>query len=131
NKKPDDLTKCKLVEVGDFVINSMNFSIGSYGVSKHDGICSPVYVVMTHNSNVVAPEFVDLILSNSSYQNYAQSFGTGILDHRRSIGWDEIKRIPLAIPPIEEQEKTAAYTHRETARIDTLIAKKPRFIELL
>ena len=131
NKKADDLSKCKIVEVGDFVVNSMNFSIGSYGVSKHHGICSPVYVVMSHNDEVAKPEFVDLILSNPSYQNYAQSFGTGILDHRRSIGWDEIKRIPVAVPPIDEQIKIATYAHQETARIDTLIAKKTRFIELL
>src|SRR5690606_26818865 len=63
NKKPDDLTKCKMVEAGDFVVNSMNFSIGSYGISKHYGICSPVYVVMSHNDEVAKREFVDLILS--------------------------------------------------------------------
>lgn len=131
NKKPDDLTKCKLVARGDFVINSMNYSIGSYGVSKYDGICSSVYVVMSHNPQVVAPEYVDLILSNPSYQKYAQSFGTGILDHRRAIGWDEIKKIPVAIPPIREQVEIAGYVRERTSRIDSLIEKKSRFIELL
>lgn len=37
NKKPDDLSGCKLVATGDFVLNSMNFGIGSYGVSPLDG----------------------------------------------------------------------------------------------
>src|SRR5690349_14567463 len=32
NKKPEDLTKCKLVFTGDLVINSMNYGIGSYGL---------------------------------------------------------------------------------------------------
>lgn len=131
NKKPDDLTKCKLVSAGDFVINSMNYAIGSYGVSKYDGICSPVYVVMSHNPKVVVPEYVDLILSNPSYQKYAQSFGTGILDHRRAIGWDEIKRIPVAIPPIGEQAEIASYIQEKTNRINSLIEKKTRFVELL
>ncbi len=131
NKKPEDLTKCKLVSSGDFVLNSMNYAIGSYGVSKYDGICSPVYVIMSHNAKVVAPEYVDLILSNSSYQKYAQSFGTGILDHRRAIGWDEIKKIPVAIPPIEEQVEIASYIGQKTTRIDSLVERKTQFIELL
>ena len=41
NKKPDDLSKCKIVTRGDFVINSMNYGIGSYGISDYDGVCSP------------------------------------------------------------------------------------------
>ncbi|MGB0992064.1 MAG: restriction endonuclease subunit S, partial [Akkermansiaceae bacterium] len=37
NKKPDDLTKCKIITVGDLVINSMNYAIGSYGMSPYSG----------------------------------------------------------------------------------------------
>ncbi len=46
NKKPDDLSKCKIVRKGQLVINSMNYAIGSYGMSPYDGICSPVYIVL-------------------------------------------------------------------------------------
>ena len=131
NKKPEDLSKCKLVEVGDFVINSMNYSIGSYGRSNHRGICSPVYVILRHRINVVESDYVDLILSNSSFQQYAQSFGTGILDHRRAIGWDEIKKISVAVPPIEEQIEISRKIHRETKKINSLIKKTEESISLL
>lgn len=131
NKKPEDVRKCKLVEPGDFVLNSMNYAIGSYGVSKYAGVCSPVYVVMKHRPEVADPKFLDLILSNPSYQNYAQSFGTGILDHRRAIGWDEIKVIRVPLPPLNEQAQIAAWAISRRDRIDTLVAKKTRFIELL
>lgn len=131
NKKPDDLTKCKMVSPGDFVINSMNYAIGSYGVSAYAGVCSPVYVVMRHRPEVMDPKFMDLILSNPSYQNYAQSFGTGILDHRRAIGWDEIKMIRVPLPPLDEQRKIASRTITQRYRVDLLIAKTERSIELL
>lgn len=131
NKKPDDLTKCKMVSPGDFVINSMNYAIGSYGVSAYAGVCSPVYVVMRHRPEVMDPKFMDLILSNPSYQNYAQSFGTGILDHRRAIGWDEIKMIRVPLPPLDEQKKIASWTITQLDRVDLLIAKTERSIELL
>ena len=48
NKKPEDLSKCKLVSKGDLVINSMNYGIGSYGLSDLNGVCSPVYIVLRH-----------------------------------------------------------------------------------
>ena len=131
NKKPDDLTKCKMVSPGDFVINSMNYAIGSYGVSSYAGVCSPVYVVMRHRPEEMDPRFMDLIFSNPSYQNYAQSFGTGILDHRRAIGWDEIKVIRVPLPPIDEQARIAAWSIKQRERVDLLIAKTERSIELL
>lgn len=37
----------------------------------------------------------------------------------------------LTIPPKEEQQSISTYLARETARIDALVAKKTRFIELL
>ena len=58
NKKPEDLSKCKLVSPGDFIINSMNYAIGSYGVSRYFGVCSPVYVVMRHNEELVDSRFI-------------------------------------------------------------------------
>ena len=39
NKKPDDLSKCKIVKAGNLVINSMNYAIGSYGMSPYNGVC--------------------------------------------------------------------------------------------
>jgi len=131
NKKPEDLEKCKLVRKGQFIINSMNYYIGSYGVSKYDGICSPVYLVLNHNHHKIDPAYLDLILSNPSYQKYAQSFGTGILEHRCAIGWDIIKQIPVALPPLREQREISIVIHKETAHIDSHVEEKTRFIELL
>ena len=131
NKKPDDLTKCKMVSPGDFVINSMNYAIGSYGVSTYAGVCSPVYVVMRNRPEITDPKFMDLILSNPSYQSFAQSFGTGILDHRRAIGWDEIKMIRVPLPPLNEQKEIASWTIARRDRVDLLIAKTERSIDLL
>jgi type I restriction enzyme S subunit len=131
NRKPDDLDRCKLVEPGDHVINSMNFSIGAYGRSRFSGVCSPVYVILGENDRKLGEGFGELILRNPSYQDFIQSFGSGILDHRRSIGWDEIKVAHVPCPPVQEQEEISALVHRETTRIDTLVEKKQRFIELL
>jgi type I restriction enzyme S subunit len=56
-----------------------------------------------------------------------QSVGATMQNLNTSI----IGRIPLVVPPTEEQGGIAAFLDRETARIDALVAKKERLIELL
>ena len=131
NKKPDDLTKCKIVKQGNLVINSMNYSIGSYGMSPYDGVCSPVYVVLDPNVNKVERRFALRLFENRSFQKYIASFGNGILEHRAAIGWDDIKGAYIPLPPKEDQKKILAFLDHETAKIDTLIEKQKRLIKLL
>lgn len=131
NKKPDDLTKCKLVKAGDFVINSMNFGIGSYGESPYDGVCSPVYVVLSPKRGPVHKRFAFRVLESKAFQTYAQSFGNGILEHRSAIGWDVLKGISIPVPPLQEQIAILDFLDTEIARIDLVIRKQRELIALL
>ena len=131
NKKPDDLSKCKVVQVGDFVINSMNFMIGSFGRSKYAGICSPVYIVASPNSLDFDPRFVMYIFQLPTFQSHVGRLGTGLLAHRMAVGWDELKGQLIPAPPLPTQTAIADYLDRKTAAIDALIAKKEQLIEEL
>ena len=131
NKKPDDLSKCKIVKRGDLVINSMNYGIGSYGLSPLDGICSPVYIVLDPKDDVIVERFVLRIFEEKEFQAFAQSFGNGILAHRSAIGWDDLKNVLVALPSIPEQILLASFLDHETARIDALIEEQQLLIELL
>jgi type I restriction enzyme S subunit len=44
---------------------------------------------------------------------------------------EKLARIPIPLPPLEEQRAIADYLDRETARIDTLIEEQQRLIEML
>lgn len=48
-----------------------------------------------------------------------------------AINPPELGRLNLPMPPLAEQDAIATFLDRETARIDALIAKKQRLIELL
>lgn len=48
-----------------------------------------------------------------------------------SISSSNIMELPVAMPPATEVELLLAHLNRETARIDALVEKKTRFIELL
>jgi type I restriction enzyme S subunit len=131
NKKPEDLSKCKIVSRGDLVINSMNYGIGSYGLSEYDGVCSPVYIVLKPKNEIVESRFAFRIFECRSFQKYAQSFGNGILEHRSAINWDILKSIGVGIPSLEEQKRILEFLDRETGKIDELVAEQRRLMELL
>jgi len=48
-----------------------------------------------------------------------------------NISQDKIRSIRVACPPLSEQSAIAVFLDRETGRIDTLVAKKRRLVELL
>jgi len=131
NKKPEDLTKCKVVTRGDFVINSMNYGIGSYGLSDYDGVCSPVYIVLKPQNDVIESRFAFRIFENRAFQTLAQSFGNGILEHRCAINWDILKSIGVGVPPMDEQRAILAFLDHETSKIDALTTEAQHAIDLL
>ncbi|WP_370606735.1 restriction endonuclease subunit S [Citrobacter werkmanii] len=131
NKKPEDLTKCKLVKQGNLVINSMNYAIGSYGMSPFNGVCSPVYIVLEPKEQIVERRYALRLFENKPMQKHLAQLGNGILQHRAAIKWDDIKPQAVPVPPLEEQRAILYFLDRETQRIDSLIAEKLTFIKLL
>ena len=131
NKKPEDLSKCKIVRKGNLVINSMNYAIGSYGMSDFDGVCSPVYIVLEAKKDVIERRFALRVFENKPFQKYLAIFGNGILEHRAAIGWDDIKGAYIPVPSKVEQLAILSFLDCETAKIDTLIEKQQQLIKLL
>lgn len=56
------------------------------------------------------------------------SMGGGL---RQSIGYDDLKRLPVLVPPMPQQRAIADFLDRETATIDAFIAKNEELITLL
>nr|WP_257886848.1 restriction endonuclease subunit S [Vibrio parahaemolyticus] len=50
---------------------------------------------------------------------------------RQSMKFEDFRRLPIVLPSYEEQQKIANFLDHETAKIDTLIAKQEKLIELL
>ena len=116
---------------GDFVLNSMNFGIGSFGVSNYEGIVSTVYFVLRPDLDRADSGYLRYIFLTTSFRDNAQNLGSGILEHRASIPWEKFKVQRLPLPPISEQEDIRKYLDRETSQIDLLISKKEQLIEKL
>lgn len=50
---------------------------------------------------------------------------------RQSMKFEDIRRLPLLLPPYEEQIKISVFLDLETAKIDSLIEKQQQQITLL
>jgi type I restriction enzyme S subunit len=119
----------KKVCPGDFVINSRSDRKGSSGVSEIEGSVSLISIVLKPRD--IEPPFVHHLLRSQPFQEEFYRYGKGIVADLWSTNYSEMKNILLPIPSIDEQRQIAAFLDHEAAKIDRLIAKQERLIELL
>lgn len=130
NKVSEDLTGYKLVDKGDFVLNSMNLYMGSVGVSAYDGVTSTAYIVCKPSKSVYAG-YYSYLIQFRGFQEFVGFLGKGIMEIREAVRWTSLKSVVVPLPDLPTQRAIADFLDRETARIDTLIEKKQRLVELL
>ena len=63
--------------------------------------------------------------------DYISSLAKGIRERSTEFRYSEFSVLDLALPPQNEQQKIATFLDHETAKIDALIEKQRRLIELL
>ena len=130
NKVSDDLSGYKLVDKGDFVLNSMNLYVGSVGVSDYEGVTSTAYIVCKPSHEIHSGYYKYLIQSRG-FQEYVGLLGNGILEIREAVRWTSLKSVKVPLPNIEIQRKIADFLDRKTTYIYQLIEKKEKLISLL
>ena len=130
NKPSDDLSVYQLVIPGDLAINKMKAWQGSVAISEHRGIVSPAYFVYEalHNAS---SRYLHYLMRSLRYITGYMSVSKGIRVNQWDLEPQRHSRIPLTVPPIEEQTQIAAFLDRETAKIDELVTEQRRLMELL
>ena len=127
--KTDDGDNRKLVRAGDFVINSRSDRKSSSGVSRLDGSVSLINIVLEPKN--ITPEFCNYILKSHAFVEDYYRMGHGIVADLWTTPYDKMRTIILPLPSIKDQYAIAAFLDRETTRIDAIVAKTQRSIELL
>lgn len=130
NATSEDLTSYQKVDVGDLVLNNQQAWRGSVGVSDHQGIVSPAYLV-AQLDKIINPRFANYLFRDSNMVAHYLISSKGVGTIQRNLYWDKLKRVPVFVPSIEEQERIVAFLDQKTAEIDAAIEKKQRLIELL
>lgn len=125
NKGADSLIH---VEEGDFVISLRSFQ-GGLEFSRTAGSITFHYVPIHAVKWVHVPFFVHLFKSSAYIQ--ALRATANLIRDGQDMRFTHFAQVPLPKVPLDEQAAIADHLDRETARIDNLIARKTRFIELL
>lgn len=123
----DEESSAIMCRTGDVLFGKLRPYLAKCFLAEREFRCSSEFLVFrssSYNQNylkylLMTKEFIDLV-NSSTY---------GAKMPRAS--WDFIGNIIVPIPPIDVQKKIANYLDQQTAKLDQIIEKKKRLIELL
>ena len=118
----------KLVLKGDFAINSRSDRRGSCGISKYDGSVSLINTILCPREQSDA-KYYDWLFHTTMFADEFYKWGHGIVDDLWTTNWQDMKRIHIPVPTLEEQKKIADFLDEKCAEIDTVIEKTKATIE--
>ena len=120
--------------VGDLLINSTGTgTLGRASIFDRQGtfIADGHVTVVRLNTGELSTQYLLYLVQTPIYQGYIYAAIISGSTNQIELSRDGLRATPIMVPPIMEQQVIAAFLGRETARIDQLIAKKERQIELL
>ena len=130
NRLSDDLSKYLVVRPGDIVFNKLRTWQGGFGVSSYTGIVSPAYFVCRPLDGF-NPRFLHYLLRSSPYLQELTRLSKWMPPSQFDISWDQLRKLPILLPPISQQHDITKCLDTETVRIDQVISKKQRMIALI
>ncbi|WP_211232645.1 NADAR domain-containing protein [Marinobacterium litorale] len=125
-----DREKYKRAAQGDIAYNMMRMWQGAVGVAPVDGLVSPAYVVVRPLPDVDCHYF-SYLFRTASYMNEVDAYSRGIVKDRNRLYWQDFKRMPSLVPPIEEQRHITRFLEAVGSKVQRFIRNKRRLIDLL
>lgn len=119
--KTNDGDNRKLVKKGDFAINSRSDRRGSCGIADRDGSVSLINTILKPRNRMNA-KYYNWLFHTPMFADEFYKWGHGIVDDLWTTNWNEMKKIQIPIPPIDEQQRIADFLDRECGKIDGLKA---------
>ncbi|AXW69676.1 hypothetical protein CJO96_00040 [Ralstonia solanacearum] len=128
---PESFESYQLIKQGDIVIRTTDLQNDQtslrVGYAKDKGMITSAYLGLRCHPEI-NPEYVFRLLESYDALKVFYGMGSGL---RQNIDFWDFKRLPVPLPPRDEQDRIVAFLDQKTAEIDAAIAKKERLIELL
>lgn len=128
---PENYSAYQIVEPGYIIIRCTDLQNDKVslrtGYVNHHGIISGAYLGLIVKSDYNS-RFLHLLLHTWDFSKELYRHGSGL---RQSLSWRDIKYLPMAIPPISEQEAIVEYLDKITGDIDRAIEAQQKLIDAL
>ncbi len=128
---PESFNTYQVISCGDVILRLTDLQNDKnslrVGLAKQKGIITSAYLKLKANSDI-NPNFLYRLLHSYDTTKVFYGMGGGL---RQSMKFEDFRRLPLLLPPYEEQIKISAFLDHETAKIDNLIEKQQQLINLL
>ncbi|MDK1198829.1 restriction endonuclease subunit S [Cronobacter dublinensis] len=128
---PESFNTYQVISCGDVILRLTDLQNDKkslrVGLAKQKGIITSAYLKLKARSDV-NPNYLYRLLHAYDTTKVFYGMGGGL---RQSMKFEDIRRLPLLLPPYEEQIKISVFLDLETAKIDSLIEKQQQQITLL
>ncbi len=122
----------KVCRPGDLVINTLWAWMAALGVTRDTGIVSPAYgVYRPIDGGGMLPAYADHLLRTPLYAAEYQRRSTGVNSSRLRLYPEQFLRIPVLVPPLDEQALIVRFLDLANGRVDRAIRAKRKVIALL
>ncbi|QGP90680.1 restriction endonuclease subunit S (plasmid) [Gordonia sp. 135] len=125
-----DVAKYRVVRPNQLAANMMWLNHGGLGVSSLTGYISPDYKAFWISPRF-HPRYVHHLLRSPRYVDYFGAIGTGVRPNAQRVTKTSLDRMPLPLPPMEEQIRIADHLDEVTGRIDGMLTKIASLRDLL
>lgn len=129
----NDYSKYQIVEVGDFVMNSMDLLTGYIDCAKQKGVTSPDYKSFRVRQAINLNKQYYLYIFQFCYKGRIfYNLGRGVSNKGRwRLPSENLNRFMLPVPPLHEQQAIVDHLKDKTLKIEQYVSARERERELL
>ncbi len=128
---PESFETYQIIDPGDIIVRTTDLQNDQrslrVGISRHRGIITSAYMCLRVRSDL-SPDFGYLLLNGYDLMKVLYGFGSGL---RQNLDFSHIKRMPIPIPPPDEQAAIVRFLDHADREIRKYIAVKRKLIALL
>ncbi|MFB4165469.1 restriction endonuclease subunit S [Alteribacillus sp. JSM 102045] len=128
---PASFETYRIVNSGDIVLRLTDLQNDKrslrVGLVQERGIITSAYLTLIPR-NTITSEYASLLLHSYDLLKVFYGFGSGV---RQSIGYPDLKKLPILLPSIEEQKKISQYLNNYLKNMDKTLEELKVQIEKL
>ena len=122
-------SRVKRFQVGDVLFGRLRPYLAKVTSPNCNGVCVSEFFVLRSRSDGFMPKYLKYLLQSKPIIDAINSATYGAKMPRAD--WQFMGGMKQPVPPLTEQINIAAFLDHETAKIDTLVSRKARLIELI